>query len=111
MDQLRLLYRNGDGGAPMNVDLRSHRVFLVADDEVLSDANAFMVKCVEADYEAADNVSRDPRRVPQRYFGWMPMRAGQVVELWKDLEDRDLSELAPPTIGASHLVVWENTSY
>jgi hypothetical protein len=26
MEQLRLLYRNGDGGVPMNADLRSHRV-------------------------------------------------------------------------------------
>jgi hypothetical protein len=47
MDQLRLLYRNGDGGAPINADLRSHRVFLVADDEILSDTDAFTVKCRE----------------------------------------------------------------
>ncbi|KAH7070688.1 hypothetical protein BKA63DRAFT_420254 [Paraphoma chrysanthemicola] len=112
MYQLRLLYRKSEEGvAPMNADLRSHRFFRVADDQVLSDTDIFIVKCVAADFETVDNVSRDPQRVPQRYFGWMLMRAGQIVELWKDLEDRDLSELAPPTIGGSHLVVWENISY
>jgi hypothetical protein len=94
----------------MNLDLRSHCVSLVADDEILSDADAFMIKCVEADCEATGHVSRDSRRVPQRYFGWMPMRVAQVIELWEDLEDRDMSELAPPTIGGRHFVVWENTS-
>ena len=95
----------------MNADLQSHRVFLVADDEVLSDVDTFVVKLVEADYEAADHISRAPRRFPQRCFGWMLMKAGQTVELWKELENRDLSELAPETIGGSHLVVWENFSY
>lgn len=82
VDQLRLLYNNNiDGGPPMNADLRSHRVFLVADDEILSDVDASTVKCVEADYQAADHIPRNTRLGGQRYFGWMSMRAGSVVEL------------------------------
>tara|TARA_R110002003_G_scaffold118_6_gene10554 strand:- start:478 stop:1092 length:615 start_codon:yes stop_codon:yes gene_type:complete len=111
MEQLRLLYRNGDGGVPMNADLRSHRVFLLADEEVLSDADAFLVKCVEADYEAADHVPRNTRLGGQRYFGWMPMRSAEIVELWKELEFNDLERIAPRTIAGSHLKIWENVAW
>ncbi|KAH7089819.1 hypothetical protein FB567DRAFT_578359 [Paraphoma chrysanthemicola] len=109
IEQLRLLYRNGDGSALISAGLRSHRVFLVADDEILSEADASAVKCVEADYEAANHVGN--KRVPQRYFGWMPMRAGCVVELWKHLENRELESIAPQTIGGSHLEIWEDEQY
>ncbi|KAH7093222.1 hypothetical protein FB567DRAFT_170067 [Paraphoma chrysanthemicola] len=111
MEQLRLLYRNGDGGVPMNADFRSHRVFLLADEEVLSDADACLIKCVEADYEAADHVPRNTRLGGQRYFGWMPMRSAEIMELWKELESEDLSTIAPPTIGGSHLSLWENDAW
>jgi hypothetical protein len=111
MEQLRLLYRNGDGGVPMNADLRSHRVFLLADEEVLSNANVFPLKCVEADYEAADHVPRDWRVGRQRYFGWMPMRSADIVGLWKELEFNALERIAPQTIGGSHLVIWENMAW
>lgn len=111
MDQLRLLYNNGDGGGPMNTDLRSHRVFLVADDEILSDVDAFTVKCVEVDYRTEDYIPRNPRFGGQRYFGWMPMKAGCVAGLWKHLEFRDLDRIAPPTIGGSHLVIWEDPTW
>jgi len=109
MDQLRLLYRTGEGGLPINADLRSHRVFLVADDEILSDSTVSTVKCVETDYEAANHVGH--WRAPQRYFGWMPMGARDAVGLWKHLQDRRLERIAPATIGGSHLVVWEDVLY
>jgi hypothetical protein len=63
----------------MNADLRSHRMFLVADEEVLSDADAFLVRCVEADYEAADYVPRNTRMGGQRYFGWMRTRSSECL--------------------------------
>jgi hypothetical protein len=109
IDQLRLLYRKGYGDAPINADVRSHRVFLVADDEILSDTDAFTVRCVEANYAAANHIGNS--RVPQRYFGWMPMRAGCVVELWKHLKDHELKSIAPQTIGGSNLVIWEDEQY
>lgn len=76
MAQLRLLYRNGEGGVPMNSELRSHRVFLVADEEVLlsGDADAAVIKCVQADYVAADYVPGNTWVGGQSYFGWMRVK-------------------------------------
>lgn len=108
LDELRRLYNSGDGGPPVNADLRSHRVFLVADDAVLSDVETFTVKCVEADYQANDHIPRNPRLGGQRYFGWMPMRAEDIVGLWKELEIFPFQTIAPQTIGGSHLVVWKS---
>ncbi|OAL04191.1 hypothetical protein IQ06DRAFT_199246, partial [Phaeosphaeriaceae sp. SRC1lsM3a] len=107
LDELRRLYNSGDGGPPVNADLRSHRVFLVADDDVLSDVDTFTVKCVEADYEASNHIPRNARLGRQRYFGWMPMKAGYIVQLWKELETFPFETIAPQTIGESHLVIWE----
>ena len=109
MDQLRQRYNNGDGGPPMNQDHRSHQVFLVADDEVLSsvDATTTIMKCVDADYQAADHVPQNWRLGTQRYFGWMPMLASCVAELWVELEIFPLQRIAPATIGGSHLEVWD----
>jgi hypothetical protein len=111
MEQLRLRYRNGDGGVPIQPALPQQRVFLLADEEVLSDADASLVKCVEADYEAADHVPRHTRMGGQSYFGWMPLKTGEIVALWKELEYLTLEEIAPPTIGGSHLVIWESMAY
>ena len=96
-------------------------MFFVADEEVLSDSNPFslfdsnvssaspLVKCVKADYEAAEHVPRNTRLGwGQRYLGWMLMKCAEVVELWKELELNDLQRIAPKRIGGSHLVVWEN---
>ncbi|KAH7093807.1 hypothetical protein FB567DRAFT_516106 [Paraphoma chrysanthemicola] len=110
MEQLRLRYRNGDGGVPIKPALRQQRVFLWADEEVLSDANASLVKCVEADYEAADHIPRNTLQ-RQRYFGWMPMKTAEIVALWKELEYESLEGVAPATIGGSHLVIWESEAY
>lgn len=109
MDQLRQRYNNGDGGPPMNKDHRSHHVFLVADDEVLSsvDATTTTIKCVDADYQAADLIPRNWRLGTQRYLGWMPMLASCVAELWVELGFFPLQKFAPATIGGSHLEVWD----
>ncbi|KAH7377903.1 hypothetical protein BKA66DRAFT_443151 [Pyrenochaeta sp. MPI-SDFR-AT-0127] len=111
MEQLRLLYRNGDGGVPINADFRSHRVFLLADEEVLSDADAVFIKCVQADYEAGDYVPRNTWLGGQSYFGWMPMKAAEIVELWKELEYNDLQRIAPRAIGGNHLKTWGGVAY
>jgi hypothetical protein len=107
MDQLRQLYNSGEGGQPMNADYKLHRIFLFADDEVLSDPAGSIVKCVDADYRAEDHISRNPRVGRQRYFGWMPMKAGSVAEFWSRLDLDDMSEIAPQTIGGSHLIIWQ----
>jgi hypothetical protein len=107
MDQLRQLYNSGEGGQPMNADYNLHRIFLFADDKVLSDPTASIIKCVDADYRAEDYVPRNKRMGGQRYFGWMRMRAGSVAELWVCLDLFEMSTIAPLTIGGSHLVVWD----
>jgi hypothetical protein len=113
MEQLRLLYRNGDGGVAMNADFRSHRVFLFADQEVLSTVDAFLVKCVEADYEATDYVPRNARGGlgPHYYFGWMPTKVVEIVALWKELVYNDLESLAPRMIEGSSTKIWESVVY
>ncbi|KAF2995350.1 hypothetical protein E8E13_002558 [Curvularia kusanoi] len=109
IDQLRQRYNNDDGGVPMNKDHRSHRVFLVADDEALSsvDSATTTVKCVDADYRAEDHIARNWRVGAQRYFGWMPMLASCVAELWVELGFLPFQKICPETIGGSHLVVWD----
>lgn len=109
MDQLRQRYNNGVGGPPMNKDHRSHQVFLVADDEVLSsvDATTTIIKCVDADYQAADHVPQNWRLDTQRYFGWMTMLASCVAELWVELGFFPLQQFAPATNGESYLEVWD----
>ena len=107
MDQLRELYNKGEGEQPMNTDYDLHRIFLFADDEALSDPTASIIKAVDADYRPEDHVSRNPRVGRQRYFGWMPMKASSVAELWARLDIWEMSRIAPPTIGGSHLVVWD----
>ncbi|CAE7218117.1 hypothetical protein PTTW11_10991 [Pyrenophora teres f. teres] len=106
MDQLRQRYNSGEGGEPMNADFNLHRIFLVADDEALSDTSASIVKCVDADYRAEDYIPRNTRVGRQRYFGWMRMKAGSVANFWVELGHFNMSEIAPPTIGGSHLETW-----
>jgi hypothetical protein len=109
MEHLRLLYKNGDGGTPISADLRSHRVFLVADDEILSDADASTVKCVEADYKASNHIGT--ARVPQRYFGWIHLVSEDVLGLWKELEVHDLETLAPQMIEGSSPKIWKSVGF
>jgi hypothetical protein len=106
IDQLRQIYNSGEGGQPMNADYNLHRIFLFADNEVLSDPDASIVKCVDADYRAEDYIPRNTRMGGQRYFGWMRMMAGSVADLWDQLGMFEMSTIAPPTIGGSHLVTW-----
>lgn len=100
MDQLRQRYNNGDGGRPMNKDHRSYRVFLVANATTT-------IECVDADYQAADHIPSNWRLGTQHCFGWMPMLASCVAELWVELVFFPLQRIAPATIRGSHLEVWD----
>lgn len=103
-DRLRELYRAGeppgeDGKPPvMHGGVPRRRHFLVADAQVLEDAGngRFWARCVQADYEPDDYVSRNPRFfVGQYFFGWMQMTTRSILELWSDLATRDLDQIAP----------------
>jgi hypothetical protein len=109
IDQLRQLYNSssGEGGQLMNADFNLHRIFLFADNEVLSDPAASIVKCVDADYRAEDYIPRNLRVGGQRYFGWMRIEPRSVAYLWVELGQFNMSDIAPPTIGGSHLVTWK----
>ena len=110
MFQLRDVYnKNGAGGAPMNADHHGHyQLFLLADEEVLTDPGLEMVKCVEVGYVADRYVPRNAGRgETQRYFGWMKMGVETVPALWDELGSRNLDAIAPPTIGGMHLEMWE----
>jgi hypothetical protein len=97
----------------MGMGLQSRRVFLFADDEMLSDPSASILNCMDADYLAEDGVPQNRRtegrqyfqRNFQRYFGWIPIRVGSVANLWIRLVLFEMSDIAPPTTGGSHSVV------
>ena len=103
MDQLRQLYNSGEGGQPMNADFKSHRIFLFADDEVLSGVDS-IVKCVDANYRAEDYLPRHTRG--QRYSGWMRMNARSIANFWIELGLHYMYDIAPPIIGGIQLVIW-----
>lgn len=109
MDQLRHVYKEATGGVPMNADEPNYRVFLFVDEESMASITDKepWIKCVQVDYDAAQYVPRNRRVGGQRYYGWMKMNASSVFGLWEQLTDRDLYEIAPPTIGGFHLVVWD----
>ena len=117
LDVLRAQFLEGAlaAAAPETVLAPQQRIFLLADAEVLGDDEAFSdgpggglwVKAVQADYTAADHTPRDAREGPQRYFGWMKMRADAVLGLWRVLDRHEMASVAPLTIGGMHLVTWD----
>ena len=112
IDQVRESYNGIDETQPMNKFDSLRRVFLVADEEVLSEANATVVKAASAGYTpVVYDATWDSRGCRQRYFGWMKMTTGRVLDLWRDLENQDFETIAPPTIGESHLVIWDGVYY
>jgi hypothetical protein len=116
MEEVRNVYKNGNGGQPMNANDKVRRCFLLVDKEVIEEHQAVSrtpgyrpwVKCVEVDYVTSDHVPRNIRLGGQRYFGWMKMAIKSVPQLWSMLGLKWPSELAPPTIGGANLVVWED---
>lgn len=115
LDALRAQFLDGARATDPEMALApQQRVFLLADAEVLGDNEAFSdgpggiwVKAVQADYAAANYTPRDARLGPQRYFGWMKMRADAVLGLWRALDRHEMASVAPLTIGGMHLVTWD----
>lgn len=111
MDDVRQLYQDNQvsrGG--LDANLPTHCCFLLADAEVLEAVGCgeYFVKCVQVDYVAADHIPKNTRLGwGQRYFGWMKMTTRSILDLWWELDARDLPSIAPPTIGGMHLVTWD----
>lgn len=108
LDQLREVHKNNNGGLTMKSEYawRRQGVFLVADSEVFEDDGSW-IKCVQADYVAADFQPRSGRHGSQRYFGWMKMTTESVADLWDQMGVFEgLDTIAPPTIGGMHLEIW-----
>ncbi|KAF9871212.1 hypothetical protein CkaCkLH20_11381 [Colletotrichum karsti] len=114
IDELRQLFLNpadtGDTRPPLNADAPTrppqYGYFLLADTEVLGSPDSW-VKCVQADYMAANYVPRNARVGGQRYFGWMKMTTRSLLELWNELAARALDSIAPETVGGMHLITWD----
>jgi hypothetical protein len=107
MQEVRWVFLDHTGGKPVNTEVPSFRIFLLADEEVLADVLAVSeekrwIKCVQADYIPGDYIPRNAR-APYQYFGWMKMTTRSLMELWIQLATLDLSEIAPRPIGGKLL--------
>ncbi|KAH7377901.1 hypothetical protein BKA66DRAFT_421812, partial [Pyrenochaeta sp. MPI-SDFR-AT-0127] len=67
LELVRELCNEGTGGQPMNTTGITWRVFILADAKVLADPD--VIKCVAADYNAAEWVPRSWRAGPETFFG------------------------------------------
>lgn len=99
LEEVRQLYHDGAGGQPMNTANDPWRVFMLADEEVLTKPDLGVVKCVAADYDAAACVPRNPHFGPQRYFGWLRMPSTHVLKLWVELDTYCLEQIVNHTLG------------
>jgi hypothetical protein len=100
LEDVRKLYLEGGPGVQLtNMDNGPWRLFLLADAEVLGEADPGLLKVVEGDYDPADRVPKNTRCGPQRYFGWITMSSTTVAELWQELFSYYLWEVAGGTTG------------
>ncbi|KAH5131207.1 hypothetical protein HBH70_177090 [Parastagonospora nodorum] len=100
LEDVRKLYlEEGPGAQLINMDNGPWRLFLLADAEVLGEADLRLLKVVEGDYDPIDRVPKNTRGGPQRYFGWLTMSSTTVAELWDELYSYYLWELAGGTTG------------
>jgi hypothetical protein len=95
----------------MNMDYPLHRNLLVADNETFAEAEPSIIKAVDGDYRSQNYVLRNTRYDGPSYFGWILMRAHEVVELWKHLDYDELDTLARRSIGGSRQGIWANDCY
>lgn len=65
----------------MNTDKGPRRIFMLADEEVLTIPDLGMIKCVAADYDAAACVPRNPHFGLQQCFRWLKIPSTHVLRL------------------------------
>lgn len=118
MEDVRKLYQEeSEGAGPrggkkrpiMHGNTPTRRYFLLADAEVLGAVGRgeFWVKCVQADYDDADYVPRNPFMGGQAYFGWTKMTTRSILELWSDLAVRDLVDVAPRVVEGEQVAIYD----
>lgn len=108
LDQLRDHYKNSVDGTPMNTE--GLRIFLVADEEVLTAVSGgiLWIKCVQADYEAADYVPKNTRvwgGGRQTFFGWGKLTLRSLVEFWGLTAPWNLEKVTEPTVDEKQIQV------
>ena len=83
-------------------------VFFVADAQVLKavETGTYIFKCVDADWYHR-NYKPHPR-VPQRYWGWMPMTPLALLPLWQQINDGGfvLENVAPSAHSEDTIPTW-----
>ena len=95
-----------------NLAYRSRRVFLLADEDVLTDQLLGWLKCVDLGYqETVYDPQWDSRGMRQRYVGWMKMTTSSVLGLWNELLYHGLECIAAPTVGGEVLEIWESVAW
>ena len=95
-----------------NSAYRSRRVFLLADEDVLTGQYLGWLKCVDLDYqETVYDPQWNSRGMRQRYFGWTKMTTGSVLGLWNESGDHGLECIAPPSVGGEVLEIWESAAW
>lgn len=99
MDQLRVMFQDRTGGAPLNANDTTMQYFLLADTEVLEAASQgkYWVKIVEVRYDNDEYKTNWPRLTQvQSYWGWMRIATTSLLftRIWlrshllSDIEDR-----------------------
>ncbi len=103
VEQLRTIFENRVGGAPLNADAPWFPYFLFADREVLEAAarGEHWVKIGEVYYEnlAYDTENHPRLRQKQTYWGWMKVATGSLFYTRCSLEFITLYDLAMTTRG------------
>lgn len=80
-------------------------IFFVADDEVLKrvEAGTYIFKCVDMDFYHREY--KPHPRVPQSYWGWMPITPLAVLPLWQEYNDGGFElELVAPAARFEHSI-------
>lgn len=89
MESVRRVYREGSGGQPMRglqCNNWQNAIFLLADAQVLQDPDLSLVKVLDADYNPARAVPKNPRYGPQRNFGWLTIPTTAVLDFYNYLD-------------------------
>ncbi|KAI4952568.1 hypothetical protein J4E91_003040 [Alternaria rosae] len=89
MEDVRKVYRQGSEGQPMKglqCNNWQNAIFLLADAQVLQDPELSLVKVLDADYDPARAVPKNPRYGPQRNFGWLTIPTTAILDFYNYLD-------------------------